>query len=235
MRDKLKSEQYFYEYIQEETERLNRFAAKLENHEIKENRIYSVKNRMNSIKFGLLAAKYSCGEDISKLEKDFLPILEDMPLYWNNNSSYVDMLWMMSLAVLFDVNKDQFCILSGLVDQYGRNDALLDFFTKYKTQNIIEDINGKFSYGYPYDKLAGIITDKGNGIERLREYLEKHWYRGHTSMAWYNVHKAGEKSYSGYWSYESGAIVKITGWDDSSLKDVPYYPYDLVHYEKNPH
>ncbi len=26
-------------------------------------------------------------------------------------------------------------------------------------------------------------------------------------------------------------IVKILGLDDSSLKDVPYYPYDMVHYK----
>ena len=29
--------------------------------------------------------------------------------------------------------------------------------------------------------------------------------------------------------FESGAMVKVLGLDDSELKDVPYYPYDLVH------
>jgi hypothetical protein len=28
------------------------------------------------------------------------------------------------------------------------------------------------------------------------------------------------------------AIAKILNLDDSSLKDVAYYPYDLVHYKK---
>lgn len=27
-----------------------------------------------------------------------------------------------------------------------------------------------------------------------------------------------------------GTIAKILGIDDSGLKNVPYYPYDLVHY-----
>ncbi|MDD7379168.1 MAG: DUF1911 domain-containing protein [Lachnospiraceae bacterium] len=39
-------------------------------------------------------------------------------------------------------------------------------------------------------------------------------------------------AYYGYWSFEAGAIAKILNLDDSSLKDVPYYPYDLVHYKK---
>lgn len=232
MRDVLLNEQYFYGYIQEETERINKFAAKLANNEIRENRIYSVRKKMDSIKFGLLIAKYSYGEDISKLESEYISLLEDMPLYWDNNSSYVDMLWMMSLAILFEVNKEQFCILSELVEKYKRNDALFDFFTKYKIQNVIENINGNFSYGFPYEKLADIVADKENGVGKLREYLEKYWYTGHKNMGWYDIHKAKEKLYYGYWSFESGAIVKILELDDSSLRNVPYYPYDIAHYTK---
>lgn len=37
----------------------------------------------------------------------------------------------------------------------------------------------------------------------------------------------------GYWSFESGALVKILGLDDSSLKEVQYYPYDMVHWNEN--
>ena len=29
--------------------------------------------------------------------------------------------------------------------------------------------------------------------------------------------------------FESGAMVKVLGLDDSEWKDVPYYPYDLVY------
>jgi hypothetical protein len=28
----------------------------------------------------------------------------------------------------------------------------------------------------------------------------------------------------------SGALVKILGLDDASLKGLPYYPYDMVHW-----
>ena len=38
-------------------------------------------------------------------------------------------------------------------------------------------------------------------------------------------------TYCGYWSFEAGAIVKLLGIDDTILKDMKYYPYDLVHYK----
>ena len=62
---------------------------------------------------------------------------------------------------------------------------------------------------------------------------QKYWYVGHKNMGWYDIHKAKEKLYYGYWSFEAGAIAKILNLDDSNLKDVQYYPYDLVHYKSN--
>ncbi|KXY58127.1 hypothetical protein AT278_02010 [Bacillus cereus] len=50
----------------------------------------------------------------------------------------------------------------------------------------------------------------------------------------YDAHENKNKNdiYSGYWSFESGAIVKILKLDDSNLKDTSYYPYDMVHYQE---
>ncbi len=168
-----------------------------------------------------------------RLERtEFIELLNDMPLYWNENSSYVDMLWMMSLSILFEVSKEEFCVISDLVEKYNRNDALLDFFINYKVHGIVGKIEGEYSYGFPYDKLADIIADKRNCTDGLKEYLQKYWYIGHKDMGWYDIHKAKEKLYYGYWSFEAGAIAKILNIADDSLKNVKYYPYDLVHYKK---
>lgn len=230
MRDIVMNEQYFSEYIQEELQRVKKFMDKLEKNEVREDRVYSVKKKIDSIKFGLLIAKYSYGEDIRILEPEFLQLLNDMPMYWKKESSYVDMVWMMSLAILFDVNEEKFRVLSDLVRQYNYEDALLDFFIKYKEQGVIEKIEGDFIYGFPYDKLGIVVTDDNNAEERLKEYLEKNWYSGHKEMSWYDIHKAKEKLYYGYWSFEAGAIAKILNINDENLKNTPYYPYDLVHY-----
>lgn len=65
----------------------------------------------------------------------------------------------------------------------------------------------------------------------MRDYLANEWYQGQNDTGWYDAHKSKEDIFSGYWSFVSGAIVKILELDDSSLKDTPYYPYDMVHYE----
>ena len=46
------------------------------------------------------------------------------------------------------------------------------------------------------------------------------------------MHKSDRDLYYGYWSFDAGAIAKILELDDTALKDVSYYPYDLVHYKK---
>jgi len=81
--------------------------------------------------------------------------------------------------------------------------------------------------------LADLIDnrDKEEQIKKLKLYLEMYWYRGHRDSGWYDSHKHRDLIYSGYWSFESGAVAKILGLDDSNLKDVPYFPYDLVHYK----
>lgn len=59
----------------------------------------------------------------------------------------------------------------------------------------------------------------------------KKWYKLHKDAAWYDSHKSKQDIYNGYWSFEAGAIAKILNIEDSSLKDEPYYPYDLVHFQ----
>jgi len=69
-------------------------------------------------------------------------------------------------------------------------------------------------------------------VKRLEKYLKKEWYRGHSDLSWHDDHKYGI-NHDGYWCFESGALVKVLGLDDSSLKGLPYYPYDMVHWNDN--
>lgn len=88
----------------------------------------------------------------------------------------------------------------------------------------------------PYQHIQNIVTmaqsDKKEAVKCLKQYLTKYWYKGHSSEAWYNLHKKDINSYFGYWSFESGALVKVLGLDDSSLKGLQYYPYDMVHWNE---
>ncbi|HCJ75821.1 MAG TPA: hypothetical protein DHV88_05330, partial [Roseburia sp.] len=58
LRDTVMNEKYFREYILEETGRIKNFQNKLENNEVREDRIYSVKRKIDAIQFELLIARY---------------------------------------------------------------------------------------------------------------------------------------------------------------------------------
>lgn len=87
----------------------------------------------------------------------------------------------------------------------------------------------------PYAGLIEVIelsnSNKGKAVERLQQYLKKEWYKGHSDCGWYNDHKSKWGVHFGYWSFESGALVKKLGLDDSILKEQQYYPYDMVHWK----
>ena len=67
-----------------------------------------------------------------------------------------------------------------------------------------------------------------NRRESLQEYLSC-WYR--EDCGCYEAHKSSQKIYYGYWSFEAGAVAKILNIDDTGMEQMPYYPYDLVHYK----
>lgn len=230
MRDRIMSEQYFIDYIAEETARIQRFCMKLSRGEVKADRIFSVEQRVNSMKFGILIANYSLGTGLDSLKVDFDEILDEFPRFWTQTSSYINMVWMMSIAIMLDADNEKFCGLTALLDKYDRHDALLDFFSDYKLHGVIALNNRNFSCPVPYAELGKIIENDQGRPKLLKAYVEKKWYPGHKKFGICDVHKSKEKIYSGYWSFESGALAKILNIDDGGLKGSDYYPYDLAHF-----
>lgn len=231
MRDSIMTEQYFKEFLAEEEARIQRFEIKLSNGEIRTDRIFSVERRISSLKFSVFIAKYSLGTDLNILKPDFEELLDNFPRFWTQSSSYINLLWMMAIAVMFDTASDPFSKLTALLDQYDRHDALLDFFSGFTLYGSTSLTNRKFLCPKPFAELGAVIESSSQDRAKLlKEYVEKKWYPGHRQFGICDAHKAKEKIYSGYWSFESGALAKILRIDDSSLKDVQYYPYDLAHF-----
>jgi hypothetical protein len=230
MRDKIKDKQYFLDYILEEQNSKNYFNTKLNNKEVRQDRILPVKREIDAINSRLFVAHYSIGEKIENIRNDFLEILYDMPKYWSPTGGYIDMIWMLSIAIMYEVSNEEFQVLTKLVKDNKIEDWLINYLAAYRDKEI--DLTGlQVRMKNPYEYIKNIVNNPNNETEKLKEYLENKWYKGHQEMAWYNIHLHKEKLYSGYWSFESGAIAKILGIDDTNLKDVPYYPYDLVHYK----
>ncbi|SOC44178.1 PoNi-like cognate immunity protein [Ureibacillus acetophenoni] len=231
IRDLLKEEEYFIEYIAEETARIKKFETKLNNHEVREDRVLSVRKKVHDLRFQIFIAKYSMGDPVESLVEDYKELVEEMKELWVSEL-YEDMLWMLSIGIMLEIDENTFNTLVKLVENSNINDFLYNFIINSRKKGI-DYQNSAWLFKEPFKYLNNVIVseDDTKAINYLKEYLTKHWYVGHSDMGWYECHKHNEKLYFGYWSFESGAIAKILQLDDEHLRGVPYYPYDLVHYK----
>lgn len=230
IRDNLKDQNYFLAYIEEEEQRIHKFETKLRDNEVREDRIFNVKRKVFDLKLQVFIARYSMGEEVESLVDAYKELVVDMEECWSHDQ-YEDMLWMLSIGVMLEVDRDCFAVLEKLVQQSGVDDVLYHFLLRSPNAH---NRTGSWEFDVPFKSLEAVIgcNDKGEAVTQLKHYLEKKWYIGHQDMGWYECHKHAEKLYFGYWSFESGAIAKILELNDASLAGVSYYPYDMVHFKK---
>ena len=227
MRDSLKNVEYFNQFIHEDLERVKKFSSKLENGEVKEERILPVKTKVHDLKLGIMIAKYSKGDELAELEKEYFELVSGWeevwePEYYNKN------LKMISLGVLFGADISFTRKVKKMLEKAEINDWLLYYLLDSLDDEQME--RGKeMLFPKSFSNLQKAVFQEGK-IQILKEYLSNDWYN--EDCGCYEAHKSKQNIYYGYWSFEAGAIAKILNLDDSSLKDVPYYPYDLVHYKK---
>ena len=178
--------------------------------------------------YQILISKYSAGYPVLELIPDYLQGVQFMKKGWNADAGYVTMLWFLSIGVMLECHKE-LQQLSILLRELSVKDKLFSFLVN-NTQDYASE---KLLWTTPYAGLIEVIefakTNKEKAVERLQKYLKKEWYKGHSDCGWYNDHKSKWGVHFGYWSFESGALVKKLGLDDSYLQGLPYYPYDMVH------
>ncbi len=194
-----------------------------------------VKDDILEYQYQILKASYSIGEDIEKVKEIYTETIGYMENVWRKQNGYIQMVWMLSIGIMLEIEQEKFDVLVDLVENDNPNDFLIDFLVNYRKSNWNKHSDTfMFPKSYPYRFTKEIIELKDNpkqAFERLQQYLKKEWYKGHSDLGWYDGHKASANLHIGYWSFESGAIAKILGLDDSSLKNQQYYPYDMVHWK----
>ncbi len=177
--------------------------------------------------YELLETYYSLGEEVQGLKEVLVKNIINFKNSWQAEWGYVQMVNMLSLGILFEIENKDFDELIGLVERDNINDYLLDFLIGYRRSDW--QLTQKFLWNKPYKGISEIVElardDKEKALERLKKYL-KEWYRGLETK----THESKHNIHTGYWCWEAGAIAKILDLDDSGLKDQPYYPYDMVHW-----
>ena len=196
--------------------------------------IYATYRGMFMYNTEILIAKYSLGSHPDEMIEDYLNGIEYLENVGEEKVWYIDLLWMLSLGILLEVDKQDLKRLACVIEKQKKEDALMDFLLKACDIGWNHNTS-EYERKNPYAKTAEIIQmalhdkDREKASKRLQQYVEKEWIKGHNDLDFKNAHK--EPGYVGLWSFEAAALAKILGLDDSALKDNNHYPYDLAHYK----
>jgi hypothetical protein len=89
------------------------------------------------------------------------------------------------------------------------------------------EIPSHLCYENPYAHLVKAFdASASQQVDIIKQYLTRYWYKGHAGSGWYGSHKL--RTYSGYWSFDSAAVVKILGLDPAAFEGVDYFPGDVL-------
>ena len=173
----------------------------------------------------LLRINYALGNSLDEVFKWFKISLRYYQLSYGAFESIYDLMDYLSLAVLFEDRKEEFIedvekIFSkyqSFVDageQY--EDGFIETLALYLLKGEVENFHSHLEY------LNMIGNDADSVIE-----AQKFWYYAHSEASWYDTHKT-EDAYYGYWSFDTAALCKMRGIYDERLKDLDFFPYDLL-------
>ena len=173
----------------------------------------------------LLRINYALGNSLDEVFKWFKISLRYYQLSYGAFESIYDLMDYLSLAVLFEDRKEEFIedvekIFSkyqSFVDsgeQY--EDGYIETLALYLLRGDVENFHSHLEY------LNMIGSDADSVIE-----AQKFWYYAHSEASWYGTHKI-EDAYYGYWSFDTAALCKMRGIYDERLKDLDFFPYDLL-------
>jgi hypothetical protein len=232
LRDKLKNKRYFKSEVSRCEKWINNdtedFAKYIEQHGELSPFHYISACTIRLDKFSNL---YSQGESVEKITPVFKEALEFFLKGWSEGYKGCSLiLQMLSLTILLDLPKEDFEKVIDFIEKTDHNKIA----ERLKPDSLLFYLSGqknKKRAGYkPYEMLYQISQlPVGQTEHAIKNYLNK-WYDLHKEAAWYNTHLR-DWGYSGYWAWEVAAVVKVMGLDDSSFKDHPHYPYDLVHWK----
>lgn len=176
----------------------------------------------------VMIATYTAGYSIEDFKGEYIKYVESLQLSWQGNSGYEQMVWALSIGILLDVEEDIFNQLVDLVKKDDTEDYLIDYLIQYLRPEWKIRLNYNFPKPYGFTRKIIEEEDSEQALKLLKEYVAKKWYQGSRDTGWYNSHKTNNRSYYGYWSFESGALCKLKGLDYTELEGVPYFPYDLI-------
>ena len=196
----------------------------------------------------LVFAKYSAGVSIEDIRNDYIVALNEMSTVFKEKTAdsfsyddsepyystdeYWEILQIVALGVLLDVNEKESKQIISIRDKVATPDIILDFLCSHFDKRQYSNVQ---SIGDKYNGLAKVIEEctpetPENASFIMKTYLNKEWFKDYKRQGFVATHNSKFNIHKGYWSFESGAIMKVLKADDSLLKGQQFYPYDMVNW-----
>ncbi|MCY7061787.1 PoNi-like cognate immunity protein [Streptococcus oralis] len=214
IRDRIKTEEYFQEAFEWYSQCLQE--------DIEDYKKEKPKDLMSHFRFmvinyeDLLRVGYSLGKDVQELFPYYQGILSNLKEAASEGVPFDLAVDIFALGVLYSERKEEFLDdLKAIYEQMDHTDGLIEYYMVYLFHDKIVPFHSILEY-------QNMIEDTYESVAKAQGF----WYYSHSDAPWYNNHT--KDTYVGYWSFDTAATCKIKGIYDERLKDLEYFPYDLL-------
>ncbi len=214
IRDKIKTEEYFQEAFEWYSQCLQ---EDIEDYEKEKPKDLMSHFRFMVINYeDLLRVGYSLGKDVQELFPYYQGILSNLKEAASEGVPFDLAVDIFALGVLYSERKEEFLDdLKAIYEQMDHTDGLIEYYMVYLFHDKIVPFHSILEY-------QNMIEDTYESVAKAQGF----WYYSHSDAPWYNNHT--KDTYVGYWSFDTAATCKIKGIYDERLKDLEYFPYDLL-------
>lgn len=226
----------------EQTEGIPKFEKKLSGEVPNKKQRARLRYALFQKKLQLIISRYSRGDAVAELPAMLPAVIEALALYQAEElhepfnlaatDDYQTALWLVSLAAVLKAPAAQREELVRLINSTGQ-DALLDAMIK-KLVPAAERATIQLKHANLVKPLyaatqAATQQDQAN---HLRQLLST-WYSSRSELYWHDNHKGPDGGgFFGYWALEAAGVVTLFGIDHGPIRDMPFYPEDLVEFAR---
>lgn len=152
---------------------------------------------------------------------------------------YVEALWLLALTKLLGMGDDQIERVANFYAADETNDGADELFEallaklgrkSFPAEGLIHED--------PYQYLLDCIKAEPADRPALMTQFLKRWFKGQKECDWWGSHipRKGttvlDTGFFGYWAFEAALVTYLWDIDDTSYRDLPHYPKDLVDYAR---
>ena len=214
IRDKHKDQAYFERRLNRVQERLKKKTSKTK--DIMKDYLQVHYQFLVLFNEELVKLSYSIGAEKEEIFPYYQGILSHLKVIASEGVPFDLAVNIFALGVLYSERKEEFLDdLKAIYEQMDHTDGLIEYYMVYLFHDKIVPFHSILEY-------QNMIEDTYESVAKAQDF----WYYSHSDAPWYNNHT--KDTYKGYWSFDTAATCKIKGIYDERLKDLEYFPYDLL-------